>query len=98
MQVYTSLETDNHASTPPLSFLLAGCPSCHPINSVRALKANNNNNHNNVYGAIIMTSIARVHPIHRMPFLPPNQQCQSTEGGLTCIMAVKQVGWSVGSH
>jgi len=37
MQVCTSLQTDNHASTPPLSFL------------------------------------------HRMPFLPPNQQRQSTE-------------------
>jgi len=30
MQVCTSLETDNHASTPPLSFLQAGCPSCLP--------------------------------------------------------------------
>ena len=40
MQVSTSLQTDNHASTPPLSFLQAGCPSCHPTNSVKALKAN----------------------------------------------------------
>jgi len=39
MQVCTSLQTDNHASTPPLSFLQAGCPSCCPINSVKALKA-----------------------------------------------------------
>ena len=39
MQVCTSLQTDNHASTPPLSFLQAGCPSCRPTNSVRALKA-----------------------------------------------------------
>jgi len=38
MQVCTSLQTDNHASTPLLSFT------------------------------------------GRMPFLPPNQQCQSTEG------------------
>jgi len=37
MQVCTSLQTDNHTSTPPLSF-------------------------------------------YRMPFLPPNQQRQSTEG------------------
>ena len=35
MQVCTSLQ----ASTPPLSFLQAGCPSCHPTNSVKALKA-----------------------------------------------------------
>jgi len=37
MQVCTSLQTDNHASTPLLSFLQAGCPSCHPTNSVKAL-------------------------------------------------------------
>jgi len=40
MQVCTSLQTDNHAVTPPLSFLQAGCPSCRPTNSVKALKAN----------------------------------------------------------
>jgi len=39
MQVCTSLQTDNHASTSPLSFFTG-----------------------------------------RMPFLPPNQQRQSTEG------------------
>jgi len=40
MQVCTSLQTDNHTSTPPLlCFLQAGCPSCHPTNSVKALKA-----------------------------------------------------------
>jgi len=37
MQICTSLQTDNHASTPPLSFLQAGCPSCRPTNSVKAL-------------------------------------------------------------
>jgi len=39
MQVCTLLQTDNHASTTPLSFLQAGCPSCHPTKSVKALKA-----------------------------------------------------------
>ena len=39
MQVCTALQTDNHTSTPPLSFLQAGCPSCRPTNSVNALKA-----------------------------------------------------------
>jgi len=38
MQVCTSLQTDNHASTPPLSFLQAKCPSCRPTNSFKALK------------------------------------------------------------
>jgi len=31
-------QTGNHANIPPLSFLQAGCPSCHPTNSIRALK------------------------------------------------------------
>jgi len=39
MQVCIVLQTDNHASTPPLSILQAGCPSCCPTNSVKALKA-----------------------------------------------------------
>jgi len=39
MQVCTSLQTDNHASTPPLKFLQARCPSCRPTNSIKALKA-----------------------------------------------------------
>jgi len=38
MQVCTSLQTDNHTSTPPLWFLQAECPSCRPTNSVKALK------------------------------------------------------------
>ena len=52
MQVCTSLQSDNHASTPPLSFFTG-----------------------------------------RMPFLPPNQQCQSTEGNylsLTALSLLKQ--------
>jgi len=44
MQVCTSLQTDNHANTSLLSFLQAGCPSCRPTNSVKALKANVNKN------------------------------------------------------
>jgi len=37
MQVCTSLQTDNHASTPPLKFLQARCPSCRPTYSIKAL-------------------------------------------------------------
>ena len=40
MQVCILLQTDNHASTPTRKFLQAGCPSCRPTNSVKALKAN----------------------------------------------------------
>jgi len=39
MQVCTLLQTDNPASTPSLSLLQAGCPSCHSTNIVKALKA-----------------------------------------------------------
>ena len=52
MQVCTSLQTDNHASTPPLSFFTG-----------------------------------------RMPFLPPNQQRQSTEGvTVTLCIALNSTG------
>jgi len=65
MHVSTSLQTDNHVSTPPLSFLLAGCPSCRPTNSVIALKANQSlytllvkyNNNNRRFTAIIQVSL-----------------------------------------
>jgi len=40
MQICTSPHTDNHASTPPLTFLQARCPSCRPTTSVKALKVN----------------------------------------------------------
>jgi len=39
MEVCTSLQADNHVSTSLLVFLQAGCPSCRPTNSVKALKA-----------------------------------------------------------
>jgi len=50
MQVCSLLQTDNHTSTPPLSFLQAGCPSCRPTNSVKALKARTINVDINQYG------------------------------------------------
>ena len=47
MQVCTSLQTDNHASTSLLKlFLQAVCPSCHPTNSMKALKATTWGNRN----------------------------------------------------
>jgi len=62
MQVCTSFQTHNHASTPLLSFLQAGCPFCRPTNSVKALKALQA-----LKELVIMTKvIARVHPVHLM--------------------------------
>jgi len=49
IQVCTLLQTDNHVSTPPLSFLQAGCPSCRPTNSVKALKAKRNSSTCHLY-------------------------------------------------
>jgi len=51
MQVCTSLQADNHASTPPLSFLQAECPSCRPTNSVKALKAHPNTQQTSLSGS-----------------------------------------------
>jgi len=50
MQICTSLQTGNHASTPPLSFLQAECPFCRPTNSAKARKARDHQN-------IITTSV-----------------------------------------
>jgi len=49
MQVCTSLQTDNHTSTPPLSFLQARCHSCRPTNSIKALKALSYNTHTHTH-------------------------------------------------
>jgi len=123
MHVCISLQTDNHASTPPLTFLQAGCPTCCPTNSVKALKAivavDNTHPFNGPMSGT--TRVSRYqkgktnldcteardsewqwHQLGtcksaprsrqpcqhlttqfftgRMPFLPPNQQRQSTEG------------------
>jgi len=58
MQVCNSLQTDNHASTPPLGFLQAGCPSCHPTNSVKALKANTTILYNKFCNACMVSQCA----------------------------------------
>ena len=47
MQACTSLQTDNHVSIQPLSFLQAGCPSCRLTNCVKALKACSSTVHEN---------------------------------------------------
>ena len=74
-QVCTSLQkTDNHASTPPLSFLQAGCPSCRPTNSVKALKAHNAINHCKIDARQISLSVARP------PAYPPHSTRRTTLG------------------
>jgi len=63
MQICTSSQTDNHASISPLSFLQAGCPSCHPTNSVEALKAKINTHthtHNHITALWTLSGTTRV--------------------------------------
>jgi len=61
MEVCTSLQTDNYASTPPLSFLQAGsiCPSCRPTNSVKALKASRKQAVNDKYQGSVAIYVRR---------------------------------------
>jgi len=62
MQVCTSLQRDKHASTPPLSFLQAGCPSCHPTNNVKALNAEYCYILKNISAAIYSISVIQTSP------------------------------------
>ena len=62
MQVCISLQTDNHASTTPLNFLQAGCPSCRPTNSVKALKELILRNTSNTKTAVAETTSCCVGP------------------------------------
>ena len=95
MQVCTSLQTDNHARTPPLSFLQAGCSSGRPTDSVKALKVKEDSWKKWTGQTISGGPYASLHlapdkqpcqhhttqfSTGRMPFLPTNQQRQSTEG------------------
>ena len=85
MQICTSLQTNNHASTTPLSFLQAGCPSCHPTNSVKALKELASAGPHGKYCTWQQTdNHASMSSLNSgwMLSLMPNQQCHSTDGRL----------------
>ena len=56
IQVCTLLQADNHASTSPLSFLQAGCPSCCPTNSIKALIANTSFQQNPQFSTVLSTN------------------------------------------
>ena len=62
VQVCTLLQTDNHASTPPLSFLQAGCPSCCPAYSIKALKVRKKERKNKIRKIILITiTVQKLH-------------------------------------
>ena len=60
MQVYISLQTDKHASTSPLSFLRAGCPSCRPTNGIKVLKTKATDIHVRKKGSLYSITERRV--------------------------------------
>jgi len=74
MQGCTLLQRDNHASTPPLSFLQAGCPSCHPTNSVKALKANKQHKTGALFPMLVT---------HTPPYRINKQCCWQSVDGLS---------------
>jgi len=69
--ICTSLQTDNHTSTPPLYFLQAGCPSCRRTNSVKALKARISTHTASEYSITVSfsTSNAVKQPINQNKFI-----------------------------
>ena len=71
MQVCTSLQTDNHTSTSPLSFLQAGCPSCRPTNSIKALKALFPSKAHNVSKCcqVVVTTSSRSFLVYKLSFM-----------------------------
>jgi len=46
---HAKLQSNVTTDKPTPNFLQAGCPSCHPINSVRALPTTTTNNNNQIY-------------------------------------------------
>ena len=79
MQVCISPQTDNHASTPPLMFLQAGCPSCRPTNSVKPLKALEHITRTATGNTDLPTLFKRYHSDkHFSGFLPTRWRQQST--------------------
>ena len=92
MQVCTSLQTDNHASTSPLSFLQAGCPSCRPTNSVKALKAVLLFNKYSKYLICHFTSSCIGCKLQKLSYAV-GQMWLQTARGLFCRRKTKGTGW-----
>jgi len=62
------LATDSHVSTSSLNCLQAGCPSCHPTNSVKALKA--------TVATYAFPVIVKPRKMHKYTFINTRQQQQ----------------------
>ena len=83
---WTSLQADNHASTPPLSFLQAGCPSCRPTNSVKALKAIKTINNQTKTGKLSFVVVIVFYAFSALTLLVGRQKehpaCKKLSGGV----------------
>ena len=77
-----------HTSTPPLSFLQARCPSCHPTNSVKALKAkmkhSNTDPKQNVGAHGFAVSYNRLVLILAIPAVQFNTPAQTRTHNIAC--------------
>ena len=76
MQICTSPQEDNHASTPSLSFLQVKCPYCCPTNSIKSLKAT-------ALKSELQSSINTSYSHRSNSKFPPHSQPQITEMKLT---------------
>jgi len=79
MQVCTSLQTDKHASTPPLHHPPLRCPSCCLTNSVNALKAHTTaqNKHKKLKpGLVAFYNILETEPGNRAGLFSKKKICK----------------------
>jgi len=83
MQACTSLQTHNHASTPPLGFLQAGCLT----NSVKALKANMTVQTGSLSYSFLTFSASTSKPMPRVSHLYPSVLCTELTLPHTAILA-----------
>jgi len=75
MQVCTSLQTNNHASTPPLRFLQAECPSCRPTNNSKPV-----GNSFARQAHMVMQTDEKVENTTPLPHLQDGQEHKMTSG------------------
>ena len=79
-----SLQTDNHVSISPLSFLQTGCPSCRQTNSVKAMKNINNHflkrmHHNAITIISFLTAVFQMNLGQPVRSLFPSSTCSRKE-------------------
>ena len=85
MQICTFIQTDNHASIPPLSFLQAGCPSWHQTSSVKAHKTT-------VINVQLQKNVHSLQQLQKCPlgYIVRSATAASSAGGAAVVHAVAE--------